>query len=459
MTDVSGMERDMDRERIYTQYMYSYPHKTAYRKLENVRLTDWMSALCGKENSLYAHIPFCQYKCGYCNLFSVTGRTEEYMEQYMDALERQAAQLSSVLPEDVTFADLTLGGGTPLILSERLLERLFRILEKYFAIPGENTPVIVETSPNQTTPEKLEILKAHGCSRISIGVQSFIEEELRRLHRFHSPDAVCQALTHIRQIGFPIVNIDIIYGIAGQTRESLLVSLDHALEFSPEEMFVYPLYIKPGTALYREGIVSRTGEEEQYMRRLYETARDFLTGKGYRQDSMRRFVRKKEGKSGGEKRGEEITGKKDTKRKDVSCGFSNTISLGCGGRSYVGNLHFCTPYALGQEGCLKKLSGYMETKDFLRVEHGYILSEEEQKRRYVIKHILFGNGIRREEYRAHFGGEAERDFPELQVWEKMEYAEFTDTHIQLTVEGLARSDELGPQLISSAVRQRMETWQ
>lgn len=442
LPDVSGMERVMEREKLYIQYMYSYPHKTAYRKIENVRLTDWLSALCEKENSLYIHIPFCQYKCGYCNLFSVTGRSEEYMEQYIDAIERQAVQLSAVLPEDVIFADLTLGGGTPLLLSERLLERVFKISEKFFAFTEKHIPVIVETSPNQTTLEKLEILKAHGCSRISIGVQSFVGEELHGLHRFHSPDAACQALTHIRQIGFPTVNIDIIYGIAGQTRESLLVSLERALEFAPEELFVYPLYIKPGTALYREEGVPRTGEEEQHMRRLYETARDFLTGKGYRQDSMRRFVCKK-----------------DTKREDVSCGFSNTISLGCGGRSYVGNLHFCTPYALGQEGCLNKLSAYMETKDFLRVEHGYILSEEEQKRRYVIKHILFGNGIRREEYRAHFGGEAERDFPELQAWEEKGYAEFTDTHIRLTGEGLARSDELGPQLISSAVRQRMETWQ
>lgn len=430
----------MDKEKLYTQYMYSYPHKTAYRKLKNVRLTDWLPGLCGKENSLYVHIPFCQYKCGYCNLFSVTGPTEEYMERYIDAIERQAAQLSSVLPEGVAFADLTFGGGTPLMLPERLLERIFKISEKFFVIPGEDTPVIVETSPNQTTLEKLEILKAHGCSRISIGVQSFVEEELRALHRFHSPDAVCEALARIRQVGFPTVNIDIIYGIQGQTRESLLVSLERALEYAPEEMFVYPLYIKPGTALYREGYQERIGEEEEHVRRLYETARDFLTGQGYRQDSMRRFVRTRE-------------------RMDVSCGFSNTISLGCGGRSYVGNLHFCTPYALGQEGCLKRLSAYMETEDFLSVEHGYILSEEEQKRRYVIKHILFGNGLKKEEYREHFGGEAEQDFPQMQVWEKKGYVQYTDRHIQLTEEGMARSDVLGPQLISSAVRQRMESWQ
>lgn len=452
----------MDKEKIYTQYMYSYPHKTAYHKLENVRLSDWLPALRGKQNSLYMHIPFCQYKCGYCNLFSVTGQSQEYMERYVDTVERQARQMLTVLPEGVRFADLTFGGGTPLILPEKLLERIFKISEKFFDMSGGNVPVIVETSPNQTSPEKLEILKAHGCSRISIGVQSFVENELRALHRFHSPDSARRALEYIRKTEIPTLNMDIIYGIAGQTRESLLFSLTCALEYAPEELFVYPLYIKPGTALYRDGFHGHTGEEEQSMRCLYEEARDFLTGQGYRQDSMRRFVRTKEGIEEKSRKGkwmEEITGKKCTVREDVSCGFSNTISLGCGGRSYVGNLHFCTPYALGQEGCLKKLSTYMNTKDFLHVEHGYILSEEEQKRRYVIKHILFGNGIRKEEYRTYFGGEAEQDFPELQAWEKKGYVQYTDTHIQLTQEGMARSDGLGPQLISSAVWQRMKSWQ
>lgn len=103
-------------ENPYIQYMYSYPHKTAYAPLQNIDLRDYFPKLAGRENSLYFHIPFCQYKCGYCNLFSVAGQSEQSavshqtMSDYIDAMERQSAQLSAALPEGITFVDLTFGG-------------------------------------------------------------------------------------------------------------------------------------------------------------------------------------------------------------------------------------------------------------------------------------------------------------------------------------------------------------
>ena len=103
-------------ENPYIQYMYSYPHKTAYHTLENIDLKKYLQKLAGRENSLYFHIPFCQYKCGYCNLFSVAGQPEQLMSEYVDAMERQAVQLSGALPEGAAFSDLTFGGGTPLLL-------------------------------------------------------------------------------------------------------------------------------------------------------------------------------------------------------------------------------------------------------------------------------------------------------------------------------------------------------
>lgn len=83
----------------YVQYMYSYPHKTAYGPLSEICLEDYIQRLAGGENSLYFHIPFCQSKCGYCNLFSVTGQPEDFMSAYVDAMEGQAEQLRSILPE------------------------------------------------------------------------------------------------------------------------------------------------------------------------------------------------------------------------------------------------------------------------------------------------------------------------------------------------------------------------
>ena len=116
----------------YHQYMYSYPHKTAYDTLHDIRLEDYTGRLRDGDNSLYFHIPFCQYKCGYCNLFSVTGQPEQFMRDYVDAMERHGEQISGALPENIEFTDLTLGGGTPLMLTESLLRRVFWLAREYF---------------------------------------------------------------------------------------------------------------------------------------------------------------------------------------------------------------------------------------------------------------------------------------------------------------------------------------
>ena len=447
----------------YVQYMYSYPHKTAYRTLHEVQIKDYVSCFDGQENSLYFHIPFCQYKCGYCNLFSLAGQSETLMEEYVRAMERQAEQIRQALPPRTYFSDLTLGGGTPLILPEYLLERVFRMAEEKFGFCPDGRSVIVETSPNQTTLSKLRLLKTYGTTRVSIGVQSFQEKELRALSRFHSPAAANRALELIRQVGFSRVNIDLIYGIPGQTRESLADSLRQALSYMPEELFIYPLYVKPGTGLdrrFREDMEtggsfdgSGTGTESASDRKicrarrtyeLYLFIREELRARGYESRSMRRFVRADAGKQ--------------VEEEAPLCGFGNTLSIGCGGRSYLGNLHLCTPYAVGQSRCLEQVRRYIKMTDFTRADHGFLLNEEEQKRRYVIKHIFCSAGLSQDDYTMRFGTSAEKDFPLIQKWAREKYAIIEKNRICLTETGMSLSDCLGPQLISPQVRERMKEW-
>lgn len=425
----------------YRQYMYSYPHKTAYGSLTGIHLSDYTDRLAGGQNSLYIHLPFCQYKCGYCNLFSIAGNNAELMQKYVEQMEKQAEQLSGLLNDGIRFSDLTLGGGTPLLLESDLLRRIFQMVKNYFAFDVVSQMVVVETSPKQTTLEKLELLKEYAVNRISIGVQSFQQKELESLYRQHSAGEARQALELIRQVGFDCVNIDIIYGIPGQGEESLLNSLEQALSYQPEELFVYPLYVKPGTKLYQEGIQTSPDTLE-----LYRAAKDFLQKAGYVRKSMRRFVRR------------EYLAAKGFLEGGSLCGFANTISLGCGGRSYIGNLHYCTPYAVGQGTCWKQLENYLEQQDFLTIHHGYLLNQDEIKRRYVIKHLLYDQGICRSDYQEHFDREVERDFPILIDWQDDQLVEQGKEWITLTEEGMDWSDYLGPQFISEEVARKMDTW-
>ena len=421
-------------ENPYIQYMYSYPHKTAYEKLTGQNAADYIKCLSGQNNSLYVHIPFCQGKCGYCNLFSVAGKSEAFMERYIDTVLRQIGQYRKVLPGEVCFSDLTYGGGTPLILPESLFERLTGAIREAFGFLPK-APFLVETSPNQTTEEKLHMLARLGVTRISLGIQSLSPEELRMLHRGHSPTQAIRALSAIKERNFETVNVDVIYGIPGQTKDTLLRTVKTLLEYEPEEFFVYPLYVKPGTPLWKEGCVRSKDAYRQYL-----FLQGLLSDAGYRQDSMRRFV--KEG------RPEEYQ----------SCGFSNTLALGAGGRSYLGNLHFCTPYHVDPDACLQELEAFISKEDLLEITFGIFLDEEEQKRRYIIKHLLYGHGLCLLEYEKYFHKKAEEDFPVLLEFGKAGYAVYRDGFLGLTFLGRSYSDAIGAQLISEKIKRRMEAY-
>lgn len=427
-------EKSKEAGSMYQQYMYSYPHKTAYRALPDLDIRDYLPRLTGEDNSLYFHIPFCEAKCGYCNLFSVTGRDPSYIERYLDAVEKQLRQYHL---ENYIFSDVTVGGGTPLILEEKQLERLFSIIDKGMG-EVQDYPVIIETSPNQTTERKLEIAKAHHTQRISIGIQSFQEEELKRLCRIHSVDQARKAVSAIRKQGFACMNLDVIYGIPGQTRESLGETLREALFYQPEELFIYPLYVKLGTPLADRG--ERRSEQT---RLFYEMIREYLLHHGYAQYSMRRFVRS------------DVASTTPAE----TCGFANTLSLGCGGRSYLGNLHFCTPYSVRQTECIRRLDAYLAAQDYTKISHGIILDEDEEKRRYVIKNIMFASGLDVCEYHRIFAGDLKKEFPVLSEWENKGYLRESGGYYLLTEEGMAHSDALGPQLISERVRGLMCEWE
>lgn len=421
----------------YQQYMYSYPHKTAYGPLEDVRLDDYKPRLLETaDNSLYVHVPFCEAKCGYCNLFSLAGQSGTVVTDYLSAMRRQLAQYAL---GQVTFRDLTIGGGTPLYLSARELDQLLVLAREGVHFASLSPEIIIETSPRQTTADKVQVLEAHGVTRVSLGVQSFHDAELRTLGRVHRRKDIHRALELLRAADFACLNVDLIYGVPGQSPASVSASLDEALSYQPEEIFLYPLYIKPGTGLYHQG---QRVSGDAYP--LYRLLREKLLTQGYGQSSMRRFVR------GGVRKTEPWQG----------CGYQeHTIAIGCGGRSYIDELHFCVPYSVRPEICVRTLAQYLHKSDHQAITHGYILSADERKRRYVLKNLLDYRGLPTAQYEALFGSEPQADFPELSAWQAAGWV-YDDGagDLRLTEAGLDLSDYLGPALISAEVRAKMEAW-
>lgn len=233
--------------RPYESYVYAYPHKTAYRPLEDRPALRGLWAGERKDAlSLYLHIPFCEVRCGFCNLFTRIGAPDELTTRYLDALDRQATAVRDALADaeagadTVRFAAAAFGGGTPTYLDADELDRLCDIAEKRMGADLRVVPLSVETSPATATADRLAVLAERGTTRLSIGVQSFIDAEAKAAVRPQRRAEVEAALGRIRDARIPVLNIDLIYGIDGQTEASWRHSLDAALAWRPEELYLYP---------------------------------------------------------------------------------------------------------------------------------------------------------------------------------------------------------------------------
>ncbi|MCS2214745.1 STM4012 family radical SAM protein [Bacteroides fragilis] len=414
----------------YVSYMYSYPHKTAYRTLTPpVSLSPYLERLEGREASLYFHIPFCAHKCGYCNLFSQQCCDAERISLYLHTMRRQAEQLS-VAAQGLKFTSFAVGGGTPLILDEGQLEELFCLAE-LFGVHPSRVFTSVETSPEYTQKSVLRQLRGRGVERLSMGVQSFNETELKKLKRRPGLGTVVGALENIVEAGFPQFNLDLIYGIEGQTVESFMRSLNTALTYRPNELFIYPLYVRPGTR-----IDVRSTDDIGYA--IYKSARELLVGQGFVQTSMRRFVRR------------------ETTETEFSCGDEVMLSCGAGGRSYLGNLHYATPYAVRQQAIADEIDHYIRTTDFMTAANGFLLSTEEMQIRFIIKNLMYYRGVDLAEYEKRFGEKPDRNL--FREFTDRGWIEETGRIVRLTEEGMAYSDYIGQAFISPVVRKLMSEY-
>ncbi len=454
----------------YRGYVYAYPHKTAYRRLPEPRpLRDVWKDEDRRSLFLYVHVPFCTMRCGFCNLFTQPQPADGLAKLYLDALAVEARRVREALP-DATFARFAIGGGTPTFLSESELATVFDLAGRVMGADATAIPVGVETSPDTMSPGKIAVLKARGVDRVSIGVQSFVESETAASGRPQKTADVVAALDRLKSAAFGTLNIDLIYGLPGQTLDTWRTSLRAALAFRPEELYLYPLYVRPLTGLGK----SRKSWDDVRLA-CYREARDTLLAEGYSQVSMRMFRRTDAPDSGGPA---------------YCCQTDGMVGLGVGARSYTRNLHYSSEYAVGAKGVKAIVGNYLarEEPDFDAVAHGFALDEAEQRRRFVLQSLLNREGLDGAEYFARFGTKADADFPELRAFVEMgllvcnpspqppprsgegepdgfssplRFGEGPGEGLPLPVRwlptplGLERSDALGPWFFSAAVRRLM----
>lgn len=438
----------------YTAYSYSYPHKTAYRPLaEPVPLAPLWAAEKRDALFLYLHIPFCEMRCGFCNLFTMARPDPELPRRYVAQLLQQMAVTAELLGARQV-ARFALGGGTPTYLEMAELEALLSGTQRHFAVDFRQVPGGVEVSPETASREKLALLRDSGLQRVSIGVQSFLESETQTLVRRQPGDQLAETLERIRAWGPPTLNLDLIYGIPGQTPASFVASLKRALDWQPEEIYLYPLYVRRLTGLdqiasrhpgrYPE--ISIQAEANRQRARLYQEGRDLLLDAGYEQISMRMFRRPTALATGAPV---------------YCCQEDGMIGLGSGARSYTRTLHYASEYAVGRLSTQELIGQYCARPAawFTAAHHGIHLDADEQRRRFTIQSLLTRPGLDLTDYARRFGdADPLTDFPALAELQQAGLATHHASTLQLTPAGLALSDGIGPMLISPRVQARMDAY-
>ena len=236
---------------------------------------------------LYIHIPFCVKKCRYCDFTSFAGMADR-IDAYLMALLAEAAQQRSCVDEPIE--TVYLGGGTPSLLSPAQLERLIRGLTRLYRI-DDNAEFTAEANPGTVTDAWLETARALGINRLSLGVQAAQDHLLRQLGRIHRfPDAEIAA-ARARKAGFRQLNLDLIFGIPGQSEADWKDTLSRTLELQPEHISAYGLIPEEGTPLMadlRAGRLQMPPPEAE--RAMYEMLKDTLRKSGYAQYEISNFA-------------------------------------------------------------------------------------------------------------------------------------------------------------------------
>ncbi len=228
--------------------------------------------------SLYIHIPFCEKKCVYCDFYSIESVSS--MDDFLTALHHEI-DMYSHYSERASFETIFLGGGTPSLLSPKQLESILSHLHTTFQIEHE-AEITVETNPGTVTKEKLAAYRSLGVNRLSIGIQSFHEHELKFLSRIHDSKQALDCVRLARETGFENISIDLIYGLPDQSKEQWAENLCKAVELKPNHISAYGLIVEDNTPLARmvsARVVSPKPSDEEAD--FYEYTMSFLERHGF----------------------------------------------------------------------------------------------------------------------------------------------------------------------------------
>lgn len=242
-----------------------------------------------RQSGLYIHIPFCDHKCVYCDFYSITNTAQT--EEYISALIREIEHFSPLYKSDHRFDSIFFGGGTPSYIAPMYIERIIRALKENYVVTSD-AEITLETNPGTVDKDKLKEFLSIGINRISIGIQSFDDDDLRFLTRIHDSRLAKDTVALAHESGFNNINIDLIFNLPGQTKEKWQKNLEIALQLPIQHISAYSLILEEGTPLFglvEKGKIHLQGDDDDA--ELYATTIDTFIKYGFTQYEVSNFCK------------------------------------------------------------------------------------------------------------------------------------------------------------------------
>ncbi len=246
--------------------------------------------VCEKKLGIYIHIPFCMKKCLYCDFYSIPAANELLKSLYLDALmlhmDEHILQLQPYTVDSIYF-----GGGTPSLLSAEQIKAILKKIKKNFYVSSK-CEITLETNPGTVDKEKLAAFRKAGINRLSIGCQSFYDSDLKVCGRIHSAHDNVMTLDWAHKEGFKNINVDIMFGLPGQSLQNVLSSIERAVKLGATHISLYGLKIEEGTPFYTLQAQNKLAlPDEDAESDMYYVSCEMLRKLGFKHYEISNFAR------------------------------------------------------------------------------------------------------------------------------------------------------------------------
>lgn len=333
-----------------------------------------------KALGIYLHIPFCAKKCAYCDFYSFAPEGENFIERYVSAMMLQIEDMAGSC-RDYVIDTVYFGGGTPTMLPIRQFRRLFESVRRNFKL-SKNVEITVEANPGTVNLHTLKTIRKLGVNRLSFGMQSAIDSELKALGRIHTACQFEESFKNARKAGFDNISVDVMYGIPDQTLSSLTKTLEYLCNLAPEHISFYCLKLEKGTPFYenRENLTLPDDDTEYDM---YTESVRLLTDNGFCRYEMSNFS---------------VPGKESRHNlKYWNC--DEYLGIGASAHSYFGGRRF---------SIARDAMAYIDSMEIPEAgieiyEENRTIENEESMNEYVMLRMRLDEGINIGEFKRRYG--------------------------------------------------------